>query len=42
MLEAMPLILQKFPDAKLYVAGKNIISSQSLKERLLITYYESI
>ena len=39
MLEAMPLILQKFPDAKLFVAGKNIISSQSLKERLLMTYY---
>lgn len=39
LLEAMPIILKRFPDAKLYISGKNIIKSDSIKDRLLITYY---
>lgn len=39
MLEAMPLILKKFPKAKVYISGKNITKSDSLKDKLLITYY---
>lgn len=39
MLEAMPLILKYFPDARLYVSGQNITKFNSLKERLKITSY---
>ncbi len=39
MLEAMPIILKKFPEAKIYVGGKNIVSNLTLKEKLLETYY---
>lgn len=39
VIEAMPLILKIFPDAKLYIGGKNIIKSDTLKDKLLITYY---
>lgn len=39
VLEAMPLILKRFPDAKLYVSGKDITKSDSLKDKLLMTYY---
>lgn len=39
MLEAMPLILKKFPESKLYVSGKNIIKTDSIKDKLLMTYY---
>lgn len=39
VIEAMPLIIKKYPDAKIYVAGKDIIAKKTLKERLLRTYY---
>lgn len=39
MLEAMPLILKRFPDAKLYIGGNNITNSDSLKERLKRSSY---
>lgn len=39
MLEAMPLILKKFPNAKVYVSGKDITKSDSIKDKLLMTYY---
>lgn len=39
MIEAMPIILKKFNDCKLYIAGKDITSTKSFKEKLLVTYY---
>lgn len=39
MLEAMPKILERFPDAMLYVAGNNVIRSDTFKERLKISEY---
>lgn len=39
VLEAMPIILKRFPYAKLYVAGKNVIKSDTIKDKLLMTYY---
>jgi len=39
MLEAMPLILKRFPDAKLYVGGNNIIKSDTLTDRLKLSSY---
>lgn len=39
ILEAMPSILSRYPDAKLYVGGKNIIKSETYKEKLKMTYY---
>lgn len=39
MLEAMPLILKKFPHTKLYISGPDIIKSDTLKERLKKTSY---
>jgi glycosyltransferase involved in cell wall biosynthesis len=39
VLEAMPAILKRFPKAKLYVGGKNITKSDTLKDKLLMTYY---
>lgn len=39
MLEAMPLILKEFPSAKVYISGKDITKSESLKDKLLMTYY---
>lgn len=39
MIEAMPLILKKFPNAKLYVGGNDITRSHTLKEKLKLTYY---
>lgn len=39
MLEAMPLILKRFPKAKLYVSGSNIIKSDTFKEKLKRTSY---
>ena len=39
MLEAMPLILKQFPETKLYVAGQNIIKSNTLKDKLKISSY---
>jgi glycosyltransferase involved in cell wall biosynthesis len=39
MLEAMPLILKKFPKAKVYISGKDITKSDSIKDKLLMTHY---
>lgn len=39
MIEAMPLILERFPLAKVYVSGKDITRSETLKDKLLMTYY---
>lgn len=39
MLEAMPLILKKFPQAKVYISGKDITKSDSIKDKLLMTHY---
>ena len=39
MLEAMPLILKRFPDTKLYVSGQNIIKADTLKGKLKISSY---
>ena len=39
MLEAMPLILKKFPNAKVYISGKDITKSDTFKDKLLMTYY---
>ena len=39
MLTAMPEILRKFPDARVYVAGNSIINYGTLKEKLKISGY---
>lgn len=39
VLEAMPLILSKFPKSKLYIAGPNIIRSSTLKDKLKKSSY---
>ena len=39
MIEAMPLILKRFPDTKLYVGGQNITKSDTLKDKLKISSY---
>jgi len=39
MIEAMPIILKKFPKAKVYISGKDITKSDSFKDKLLMTYY---
>lgn len=39
MLKAMPLILRKYPDAVLYVAGNSIISHRTFKEKLKLSSY---
>lgn len=39
LIEALPTVLKKFPDAKVYVSGKNITKKNSLKDKLLMTYY---
>ena len=39
MLEAMPLILKRFPDTKLYVSGQNITKFDTLIEKLKISSY---
>ena len=39
MLEAMPLILKNFPNAKLYISGNDITKSDTLKDKLKKTYY---
>jgi len=41
MLEAMPIILNRFPNAHLYIAGGNITKSDSLVEKLKLTSYGS-
>lgn len=39
VLEAMPIILEKFPKTVLYVAGNNITKNQSLFEKIKISEY---
>jgi len=39
ILEAMPLILKQFPDARLYISGTSIIQSDTLKGRLKRSSY---
>ncbi len=39
VLEAMPLILKRFPEAKVYIAGKDILNTKKLRDRLAMTYY---
>ncbi len=39
MLEAMPLILKKFPNTKLYISGADITKSNTLRDKLKKTSY---
>lgn len=39
MLHAMPAIMQKYPDARLYVAGNCIVGGKGIKGRLKISSY---
>jgi glycosyltransferase involved in cell wall biosynthesis len=39
MLEAMPLIIKNYPNVKLYVGGNNITKSDTIKDKLKISYY---
>jgi glycosyltransferase involved in cell wall biosynthesis len=39
MIEALSIVLEKYPDAKVYIGGKDITKSNSLKDKLIITYY---
>ncbi|MEH6889050.1 glycosyltransferase [Bacillus sp. JJ864] len=39
MIEAMSLILDKFPNTKLYIGGVDITKSQTLKEKMKISSY---
>ncbi len=39
MLEAMPMILKRYPETKLYIAGRNFIRSAYLKEKLKLSTY---
>ena len=39
MLEAMPLVLNRFPNTKLYVGGQNITKADTLKDKIKISSY---
>lgn len=39
LLKALPAVLDKFPDARVYVAGNSIVGDGSLKKRLKISGY---
>lgn len=39
ILEALPIVLTKFPDTKLYVGGHNITKTKSLKDKLKMSSY---
>jgi len=39
VVEALPLVLQQFPDTKVYVAGVDITDSSTMKAKLLGTHY---
>lgn len=39
MLEAMPLILQRYPDARLYIGGSDLTDRSGLKNKLFATHY---
>ena len=39
VLEAMPLILEKYPDTTLWISGNNITKTDTLKEKIKISMY---
>ena len=39
MLKAMPVILEKYPEAKLYVAGNSLVRYGTIREKLKISAY---
>lgn len=39
MLCAMPMILEKYPDARVYVAGNSLVECNTLKQKLKISTY---
>lgn len=39
VFEALPEIIKKYPETKLYIGGENIIKSSTLKEKLKLTSY---
>jgi len=39
MLKAMPEILEKYPDTKVYVAGNSIVNYRTLKDKIKISSY---
>lgn len=39
LLCAMPMILEEYPDAKVYVAGDSIVNESTMKEKLKISAY---
>lgn len=39
VLQALPQVMKKFPDTKLYVAGNNLIKNDSLKDKIKISGY---
>nr|WP_309098436.1 glycosyltransferase family 4 protein [Fredinandcohnia onubensis] len=39
MIEAMPYILKRYPNTKLYIGGKDITKSKTFKERLKLSSY---
>lgn len=39
MLEAMPLILKRFPNTKLYVGGQDLLKSDTLMDRIKVSSY---
>lgn len=39
MLQAMPEILEKYPDAKIYVAGNSIVNDKGLKDKIKRSAY---
>lgn len=39
VLEAMPIVLKKYPQAKLYIAGRDITNSSTIKDKLKISSY---
>lgn len=39
LLKAMPLILRRYPDAKIYVAGDNIAKTDGFKQKIIKTGY---
>lgn len=39
VLKAMPLILRHYPDTAIYIAGRNVINANSIKEKLRLSGY---
>ena len=39
MIEAMRIIRASYPNTKIYIGGKNIIKNDTLKDRLIMSYY---